>query len=92
VPKQTVHEQPHSTQQLIASHIDLIILQQALSPEQQEMQQPSLVISQRQWQQVKLHSYIVMPFQQQTTEQVSPASMRHRFWSVPQVTSSSQQQ
>jgi hypothetical protein len=87
-----VQQQPHSRQQLMHSHSALIILQQALSPVVQQIEQPSLVISQRQWQQVKLHWHSVMPFQVQTTQQVSPAKARQRFCSMPHETWSSHEQ
>lgn len=74
------------------SQSDFTIVQQALSPHVQLMHTPSLVVSQRQWQQVKLHWQIVTPFHVQATQQAPPASARQRFCSVRHDTSSSQAQ
>ncbi|HVT29013.1 MAG TPA: hypothetical protein VHE81_13440 [Lacipirellulaceae bacterium] len=65
---------------------------QALSPEVQLMQQPSLVYSHLQIPTVKLHWQQGIPLQVQQQLQSPSASMRQRFWSVPRATSSSQRQ
>jgi hypothetical protein len=67
-----------------------IMAQHSLSPEEQLMQQPSLVNSHLQLPQVKLHWQQVMPFQVQQQLHRPSASMRQRFCSVPRATSSSQ--
>jgi hypothetical protein len=69
-----------------------IIAAQALSPEVQLMQQPSFVSSHLQWPQVKLHWQQQTPFWQQQTLHRPSHSMRQRFCSAPQATSSSQLQ
>jgi hypothetical protein len=79
-------------QVLRQSQHDWRIAQQALSPEVQLMQQPSLVNSHLQVPQVKLHWQQQMPFWQQQMLQRPSQSMRQRFCSVPQATSSSQRQ
>jgi len=56
------------------------------------MQQPSLVYSHLQVPQVRLHWQQQMPFWQQQMLQSPSQSMRQRFCSVPQATSSSQRQ
>src|SRR5690349_13130269 len=66
--------------------------QQALSPDTQVIQQPSLVYSHLQIPMVKLHWQTVWPLQVQQQLQSPSASMRHKFCSVPQATSSSQMQ
>jgi hypothetical protein len=66
-----------------------IISQQALSPEMQLMQQPSLVYSHLQIPQVKLHWQTQIPFWQQQQLQRPSLSMRQRFCRVPQEISSS---
>jgi hypothetical protein len=65
---------------------------QALSPEVQLMQQPSLVNSHLQMPQVKLHWQQGMPLQVQQQLHRPSASMRQSCWSVPRATSSSQRQ
>jgi hypothetical protein len=64
--------------------------QHSLSPEMQEMQQPSLVSSHLQRPHVKLHWQQQTPFWQQQTLHIPSHSMRQRFCSAPQATSSSQ--
>jgi hypothetical protein len=63
--------------------------QQALSPEMQLMQQPSFVYSHLQIPQVRLHWQMQMPFWQQQQLHRPSHSIRQRFCSVPQLTSSS---
>jgi hypothetical protein len=63
--------------------------QQALSPDVQLMQQPSLVYSHLQIPQVKLHWQTLMPLQQQVQLHRPSQSMRQRFCRVPQAISSS---
>ncbi len=69
-----------------------IMAAQALSPEVQLMQQPSLVYSHLQIPTVKLHWQQGIPFRVQQQLQRPSANMRQRFCSVPRATSSSQRQ
>ncbi len=66
--------------------------QQALSPDVQLMQQPSLVYSHLQIPIVKLHWQQVMPLHVQQQLQRPSASILQRFCRVPRATSSSQRQ
>jgi len=66
--------------------------QQALSPDVQLMQQPSLVYSHLQMPMVRLTWQQVMPLHVQQQLHRPSASMRQRFCSVPRAISSSQRQ
>lgn len=79
-------------QQAIESQQACRISQHALSPLMQVMQQPFSVYSQVQMPQARLCWQMVIPFSVQQQLQRLPASILHRFCSVPQATSSSQMQ
>jgi hypothetical protein len=66
-----------------------ICSQHCLSPLVQVMEQPSLVFSHLQLANAKLHWQQQTPFLQQQHEQQPSHSMRQRFCSAPQATSSS---
>jgi hypothetical protein len=69
-----------------------IILQHFLSLLMQVKQTPSLVVSQRQSQQDRLHWHIIISFHMQQQLQSLPASVSHKVCNVLQALSSSQQQ
>jgi hypothetical protein len=67
-----------------------MISQQALSPLLQVMHTPSLVDSQVQMPQARLHWQTAMPLRVQLQLHMPSASILHRFCKVPVETSSSQ--
>src|SRR4051794_3227066 len=93
VPLMVTQEvQPAVTMQLTQSQQAWIIWQQLASPLVQVMHTPVSVISHLHMPIVKLQAQTVMPFivtQQPTTP---PASIVHRFWTMPAATLSSQTQ
>lgn len=91
-PKDSVQQQPASQHLAMQSQQAWHMAQQFLSPLVQVMQTPRSVISQTQLQQQKLHWQQTMPFIVQVQQHMPPASIRQRFCSVPQETSSSQLQ
>ena len=88
-PKHTQHMQPAFMQLLTQSQQACNISQQALSPDVQVMQTPSLVISHLQLHMAKLHWHMTMPFIMQQQLHMPLASMRQMFCKVPHDTSSS---
>jgi hypothetical protein len=91
-PSEIQHVQPAAQQARRFSQHACSIAQQALSPEVQVMQQPSLVSSHLVCPQQRLHCNTVEPFQVQQQLQRPPWSMLQRFCNAPQATSLSQQQ
>jgi len=91
-PNDSVQQQPASQHLARQSQQAWHMAQQYLSPLVQVMQTPFSVISHTQLQQQKLHWQRTMPFIVQVQQHMPPASIRQRFCSVPQETSSSQEQ